>query len=165
VRDAELMLRGFTGDAHLMAATSEIDNLPELYYALLLALADELEVSDAEVDGLLAAAARESKAVSDLVEMPGNADIDPAVLRRYRRIHRRYLVDVDLVPRPRSALRDPVPLSAGTVNAAYAEPAKRFCDICRRTRMSGRSRSSSGRPPRRIRAASIRSRPNTSSDS
>ena len=125
VADAELMLRGFTGDAHLIAASSEIENLPELYYALLLALADELDVGDADVDELLAAAAQESEAVSARVEMPGNADVDSTVLRRYRRIHRRYLADADLMPRPRSALRDPVLLTAATVHGAYAEPASR----------------------------------------
>jgi hypothetical protein len=113
VRDAEALLRGFTGDPHLLAATSEAERLPELYYALLLALADDLELGDAEADRLLAEAVRETSAALQLAtQRPEDTGVDPAVLRQYRRIHRRYLTDTEIVPAPTTPPREPTPIPA-----------------------------------------------------
>lgn len=111
VRDAELLLRGVTGDPHLIAATAEVKDLSELYYALLLALADDLGLDDAAVDKLLAKAVRETAAAMQREEPPEETRVDPAVLRRYRRIHRRYLTDQEMVQSVRPAPREPSPLS------------------------------------------------------
>lgn len=126
VRDAEALLRGATGDLHLLVATAEAERLPELYYALLLALADDLELGNAEVEHLLAEAVRETTAaLRSAPQRPEDIGEDPAVLRRYRRTRRRYLTDADMVPRPATPPRPPVPLPAIRGAGGYPEPTTR----------------------------------------
>lgn len=59
------------------------------------------ELVDAEADRLLAEAVREtSAALRPATVRPDDTGVDPAVLRQYRRIHRRYLTDTEIVPAP-----------------------------------------------------------------
>lgn len=126
VRDAEALLRGFTGDPHLLGATSEAEKLPELYYALLLALADDLELGTAEADQLLIEAVRETTvSLKVATERPEDTGVDPAVLRQYRRIHRRYLTGADVVPVPTTPPREPTPIPAVHGADGYPEPTTR----------------------------------------
>ena len=125
VIDAEAVVRGATGDVHLLAATSNAENLPALYHALLLALADELDLDDTGVEVLLDEAVRETTKALELADPPGDVEMDPAMLRRYRRIHRRYLSDADMVPAPVTPPRPSTPLPVASGVDGYPEPASR----------------------------------------
>lgn len=125
VRDVEAMLRAATGELYLAASLADAPRLPELPYALLLALADDLNMGDTEVDPLLAEAAQERAAALAMVEPLEDAVNEPVALRRYRRIHRRYLMDDDVVPRRPEPPREPRPVDAVRGAGGHAGPATR----------------------------------------
>ena len=90
VREVEAAVRAVTGEVALLDA----EGLPRLMYAVLLALADELELDD-DVDSLLAEAERETAAALTLA---APADGEEVPVHRYRRTYRRLLTDADLRP-------------------------------------------------------------------
>jgi hypothetical protein len=125
VRDAEAMVRAATGELDLAASLVDAERLPELPYALLLALADDLGMRDAEVGPLLVDAARETAAALSMGAPLEDAVNEPVALRRYRRIHRRYLADDDVVLSRPGPPRQPRPVEAVRGAGGHAGPRTR----------------------------------------
>ena len=90
--DVEAVLRGVLGE-QLLLASVDPGLAIEIMYALLFALVDELELSDEQADGLLAAAEQQMAAADREIGPPPEGPPDLPVLadRMHRRTRQRYL--------------------------------------------------------------------------
>lgn len=113
-RDVEAVLRGVTGEDAILAAVAA-ETRVRIMYAVLFALADDLELDDAAVDELVVQAEQQIAAAYRAVDVPlaGPADAPSITFDFHRRAGRRYLNDDDVLPsrpgrprRPRSPLDD-----------------------------------------------------------
>jgi hypothetical protein len=98
--DVEAVLRGVLGEELLLRSVDR-GTCGEIMYALLFALVDELELSDEQADGLLAAAERQVAADYRAVDTPPEGPPDPPVITggMHRRTRRPYLGgDVSMPP-------------------------------------------------------------------
>ncbi|MFC3742389.1 hypothetical protein [Paractinoplanes deccanensis] len=93
VRDVDATLRVFMGDEYLSDALTDV--FGEITYAVLFALADDLELTDQQVVQLVAEA--EAEIVGTMAD---GRETDRSILGdgRYRRIHRPYLAEKHWLP-------------------------------------------------------------------
>ncbi|WP_250004824.1 hypothetical protein [Actinoplanes sp. M2I2] len=108
-RTVEAVVRGSMSEAWLLGAVDPV-RAGEIMYAGLFALADDLELDDDQVDGLLAEA---EKVVSAVALPAGGEGAALLEMRTCRRTGQRYLTDADRLPdltrRMRSPWRPPAP--------------------------------------------------------
>ena len=98
-REVEAVLRGVSGEDALLA-TVDPGTAGGIMHAGLVALVDDLDLDDDAVNQLVVAAEQQISAAYRAVGTPpdGPPDAPRSVLETYRRTHRRYLRDEDLLP-------------------------------------------------------------------